>query len=167
MTWALAANVANVVEAIAVVISLIFIGRQLKQQTNLTKFGNVQTLVELSSPMMLALLQDERLTEIWATGRDRYDSFTALQQQRYRHLLDWWLTYYENIFQQRRCGLLDESMYEAWTSDLTSFIRRRNLARHWHDIEHLYEARFRAHVSDLVYKTQQQQQTEREARLKA
>ncbi len=160
MSWSLAANIATVVEAIAVSVSLIFIAWQLKLQTHITKFSNVQTLVELSSPIMLLIIENPTVAKLWYTGKQNYDQFTPTEQAQYRHMLVWWLTYYENIFQQKRSGLMDDLMYEAWLNDIKSFVKLRAVARHWGSLEHLYEYKFRTHISNLIYEDHQKRRPE-------
>lgn len=53
--WEKSANIATVVEAIVVTISIIFIWKQLRQQTKLTRIANTQALVDISSPFQFGI----------------------------------------------------------------------------------------------------------------
>ena len=53
------ANIATIVEAVFVVISVYFIWRELRMNSKLTKAANNQSLVELSSPFNMQLIQDQ------------------------------------------------------------------------------------------------------------
>jgi hypothetical protein len=68
MDWEKAANIATVVEAIVVAVSIIFIWKQLRQQTKLTRIANTQALVDISSPFNLELIKDPKMAALWVRG---------------------------------------------------------------------------------------------------
>ncbi|HIP72186.1 MAG TPA: hypothetical protein EYH05_12410 [Anaerolineae bacterium] len=67
------ASIATIVESIFVVISVIFIWRELRENTKLTKASNTQSLVELSSPFNLQLIQDRQMAEYWVQGAKNWN----------------------------------------------------------------------------------------------
>lgn len=58
------ASVAATAEAIFVILSVLFIWYELRQNRKLTRVANVQTLVELSSPLHMQLIQDRGMVEL-------------------------------------------------------------------------------------------------------
>jgi dienelactone hydrolase len=125
------ANIATIVEAIAVVASLIFIGLQIRQSTKLAKATNVQSLVNLSSPFNLLLAQDRKLTEVWVKGSKQFDKLDEIDKTRYMFLLFHSMTLQEHIYYQRENHLIAESNYESWKRSFEIFIQEHNLWLHW------------------------------------
>lgn len=133
----------------ALVVSVLFLFRELRENNRLTRAANVQALVGLSGPFYMALVQDRQLAELFARGV-RKAALDDVDRLRYQNLLIWWLTFYENIFYQRRQRLLDRRAFEPWRRELGVFLRRQNVASHWADIKDLFQAEFAAYVAAVL-----------------
>lgn len=150
MSWEKAANIATVVEAIVVAVSIIFIWKQLRQQTKLTRIANTQALVGISSPFNLELIKDTKMAALWVRGSKDYDTFDEVGQYQYKSLLIWWLIFQENIFYQRKEGLLDEKIYASWDYDLRFFVTQQNLIARWGELKDAFQIEFRDYVTSLI-----------------
>ncbi len=144
------ASIATIVEAIFVIISVVFIWSELRQNNRLAKAANAQSLVEISSPFNLQLIQDRHMAELWVRGGKKYTGFDEVDKFRYKSLLAWWLILQEDIFYQWRSGLLDKGTYESWANDLDQFVTDQNLEACWDGIKAAYRADFVAHVDQLI-----------------
>jgi hypothetical protein len=145
-----AANLATIIEAIVVIVSVIFIWMQLKQQNKLTKVANTQTLVEISSPFNLELIKDSNMAALWVNGSKNYNSFNEVQKYQYKSLLIWWLIFHENIFYQKKESLLDDKIYNSWDYDLRFFIKKQNLKLLWNELKDAFQSEFKSYVTMLI-----------------
>jgi hypothetical protein len=143
------ANVATIIGVLSIPLSGYFIWLQLRQQTLLARAANAQSLVELSSPFNLQLIQDPKMAEYWVHGAERYSSFDQVEQYRYKSLLIWWLILHENIFFQQKNELLDDAVYAAWQRDLESFAQRQ-LKEQWPGLKWVFQPAFAKHVESLM-----------------
>ena len=150
MDWQKAANIATVVEAIVVAVSVVFIWIQLRRQTKLTRIANTQALVDISSPFNLELIKTREVAALWINGARDFDTFDEVGKYQYKSLLIWWLIFHENIFYQRCEGLLDEKIYASWDYDLKLFVRQQNLKLQWDGLKEAFQSEFRDYVTTLV-----------------
>jgi hypothetical protein len=155
--WQIAQTIATIVQTLVVVISLYFIWRQVqqqtkqvKQQTDLARIANVQSLVSLSSPYNLELIKDPNMARFWVEGAEKFEDYCELDKFRYKQLLIWWLILHENIFYQKKEGLLDDNIFATWTRDLKLFIQKHRLEHRWPDLEVAFEHKFREYVIGLI-----------------
>lgn len=130
-------------------VSLIFIAIQLNQQTKLTRAGNSLSFVNLSSDFTSKIINDDALITIWYAG-NTFATFTDVQKLKYKQLIDWWLTFYDNVIYQHKCGLLDEDAYNAWITDMELFIQKRLLATVWNDLKGSYGAEFVQRINKML-----------------
>src|SRR5436305_3972494 len=147
------ANVATIIGVLSIPLSAFFIWLQLRQQTLLAKVANTQSLVELSSPFNLQLIQDPKMAEYWVHGAEQYQSFDPVEQYRYKSLLIWWLILHENIFFQWKSGLLDKTIYESWQYDLEKFALYQ-LRERWTELKPAFQSDFVRHVEGLIGKAE-------------
>ncbi|MDX6529754.1 MAG: hypothetical protein QOH41_2044 [Blastocatellia bacterium] len=147
-----AANIATVLQAIIVAVSVLFIWLQLRSQTKLAKVANTQALVEISSPFNLELIKNPDMAALWVNGSGDYEKFNDVRKYQYRSLLIWWLIFHENIFFQKQKRLLDETIYTCWDHDLQCFVKEQHLELRWEDLKSGFQDGFVKHVEELFEK---------------
>jgi hypothetical protein len=148
------ANIATIIGVLSIPLSALFIWLQLRQQTLLARVANTQSLVELSSPFNLQLIQDPKMAEYWVHGAEQYQNFDPVEQYRYKSLLIWWLILHENIFFQWKSGLLDNTIYKSWQYDLERFTLYQ-LGERWAELKPAFQPDFVRHVEGLIEKAKQ------------
>lgn len=162
--WQIASSVATMVQAAVVTLSLYYIARQVKQQTEqaeqqtkelefqtkLVKVAHAQDLFELTSPFNIQVIQDRNMAKLIFEGHEDYGSFDEVDKFRYRSSLSWRLTFQELMYYQNQNGLLDASIYQAWDDDFKSFLKRRRVGLRWAELEQYYNPEFRSYVSSTI-----------------
>jgi hypothetical protein len=152
--WEKAATLAACIETFVVVITLVFISVQLRQQKELTKAANTQSLVELITPLNLRAT-DPEMTKLWVMGEEGINQVSDLKErevkyEQYQTLVSSFLVFYENAYSQCHDGLLDAEIYEGWDKDLATFIEAHKVAKHWDEWKDLYRPGFRDRVSQII-----------------
>ncbi len=154
MNWEMVSGLSAIIQAVAVIVSLFFIWKQIREQTTLTKAANVQALVELSSPFNLELIKDREMAEMWSQGRQRYEKSDQTRdadyRARYANLIIWWLMLHENIYAQHDMQLLDDVFYTPWEKDLRSFVAHQLPEEIWKGLKENYSEGFARHVDALL-----------------
>lgn len=140
-------DISSVLGSLALVISVIFLFRELRETNRLTRAANAQAMVDLSGPFYTSLFQDRQLAELFNHGAHDFPSLDKVDQYRYKQMLIWWLIFHENIFYQRRQGLLDRHTFKPWARDLKLFVQRQNLATHWDELHPLFQDEFGNYVT--------------------
>ena len=144
------ASIATIIEAVFVIVSVWFIWRQLRESTRLARAANAQSLVELSSPFNLQLIQDPEMAWLWVHGARELAAMDEVKRYRYQSLLIWWLILHQNIYYQHRRRLLDNDTYSGWATDLRAFVKEQNLGRLWQELQPYFQGEFAAHVQQLI-----------------
>lgn len=146
------ANISTIIQAVFVAISLYFIWREVRENTRLARAANVQSLVELSSPLNLQLVQDRQMAEFWVLGPEKFAEMDQVDKYRYHSMIVWWLILHENIYYQHEKKLLDDSAYAAWENDLDQFVVEQKLGQHWDDVARALQADFKSHLQAIIQK---------------
>jgi hypothetical protein len=145
------ANLAIIVQTVFFIISVLFIGHQIREQNRLTRAANTLSLVNVSSPYYLQLSQDRKLAELWINGTRDFEILDEVDQFRYIQLISGWLTHHENVYYQYRNGLLDKTIYQAWEADLQHFVRRVQLGLFWdRHYKRFFQTEFQAKIEALL-----------------
>jgi hypothetical protein len=142
----LIANIATILEATAVIASLIFIAAQIRQNTRLTRVANAQSVVENARALATALAQDRQLAELWIAGINHYNDMDAVDQYRFLGFLTYLLNVHENAYYQLTENLLDERVYTPYELELKALVETGVLRRHWKTLKSQFQSEFAAHV---------------------
>jgi hypothetical protein len=141
------ADVSAIVQAVIVILSLGFIWYQLQQNTKLAKAANIQALTEQAAAFNALLYENEELCELWYSYGKNLD--TKLKRQRYREMMVQWLIFHQNIYYQRRQGLLEVEIYQGWLDDLKGTIKDHDLEVVSANLQGLFPGAFGQHLAEL------------------
>jgi hypothetical protein len=148
MTLEQLAALSTIAQAVLVVVSLIFIWLQVRQNTELAKAANAQALVEHAGSFNAMLIQDKELTRLWYSyGKGLEKSEDKL---RYRDMVVQWLIFHENIYYQYNKKLLDARIFNSWNEELKAIVNYHNLEIITPDLEAFFPGGFGRHLIELA-----------------
>jgi hypothetical protein len=142
--------ISSILGSLSLVVSVVLLMRELRETNRLTRAANAQALVDIVGPFYLSQVQDRQMAEFSARGAHKFDQMDEVDQHRYRCLLIWWLIFYENVYYQRRNGLLDRHAFQPWWHDLRVMVQEHNLAQHWDRLKSLFQPGFAEEVTALI-----------------
>jgi hypothetical protein len=92
--WVRLSVLAELIGAAAVVLSLIYVAVEIRQNTRAVQSSTYQDLVDRSDDFLLVLAQDSALTDIWLRGDADPSVLNDNESQRY-----WWIVraFWRNI----------------------------------------------------------------------
>lgn len=144
------ADFATIASGIALTLSVLFVGYELRVNARLARASNAQSLVELSTSLIAQVIQSRETSALWAGGLKPYPEMDELDRFRYRTLVTWWLIFHENIHFQFHKGLLDSDVYSAWDYELRAFIKSHHLESYWSEIRCGFQGAFAHHIDSIV-----------------
>ena len=112
MDWNVVAALTQIVSTIAVVVSLLYLARQMKQSTATARGAAYQSFVEQQGALTTAFLANPQLTEVFyraVVKREAANEFSDVDRTAVTMLCVHQARIYEAMFRQVREGVLDES----------------------------------------------------------
>ena len=108
------AAIAEIVAAIAVVMSLLFVGGEVRQNTAATQAATYQEMIRASNEYLLALASDSALTDIVRAAETDPTSLSDSEMRRYFSYSRVFWRNMDNAFVQRERGVLAEVDWEVY-----------------------------------------------------
>ena len=148
-----AAKLAEIIGAIAVVLSLLYVGYQVKQNTNAVRSSVHQALINHVAATEGLVLTDGTLAELIVKGTNDPSSLSPSERLRLEKYITLEFVNWENAYLNWRMGLLDEKGWRVWDRsnypgpDLQSYFNFWTQNRDWFDDS------FVQHV-DAIYREQ-------------
>jgi len=133
MNWEAVSGIAEIVGAVVVVVSLIYVGVQVRQNTSATRYQATQNLIAGMSDAHFLISSDGELAAIMRRGGYNRSSLTDDEQLRYNMWLFSLFNQYDFAFHQFRAGELDENIWGKLEYEVPQWISSLPGVREWWD----------------------------------
>ena len=125
------AQIAEVVAAMAVVFSLIYVGLELKENTNAVRAASVQAITTGTRDSLMMVASDAELARIVRLGS--IDRSALNDDERYRFGIfsrQRWL-FFQGIWVQQHLDVLDQGVWESYRQVVCSLLRNPGDREEW------------------------------------
>ncbi|MGB9474567.1 MAG: hypothetical protein WCE87_05795 [Candidatus Udaeobacter sp.] len=142
------ANLGQVIGAIAVVISLIYVALQIRQNTNAVRSATAQTVHEHFANWYQLIAADAELSQIAANGLRDYASLSEQERVRFIATFMSFLSYSQNAFLKWREGLLTPGLWLGWEQVMMNLFGAAGGKAFWKERGYLFGEEFRRYIED-------------------
>src|SRR4030095_2776191 len=146
------ANLGQIIGAIAVVISLIYVALQIRQNTNAVRSATAQTVHEPFATWYGLVAADGELARIVANGLRDYGSLSEQERVRFVAAFMSFLSYSQNAFLKWREGLLASPLWLGWELVIMNLVCAPGGKAFWKDRAYMFGDEFRRYIEDDVMK---------------
>lgn len=113
MNWDAVGAVGEIVGAVAVVLTLIYLALQVRQSANATQAFSIQTASSLDQEFLLALGTSKETAVLWASYLSAPEKLSDEERLQGAYLMASFIRRLENVYIQHRLGALSK---EGWQS---------------------------------------------------
>ncbi len=139
----------EIIGILAVVVSLVFVTIELRNNTNAINSQTNQGLAELHSDLMIATMENPELADLWVRGNGDPESLTEVELFRYRRIKDNLFNMWEQAFSSYTNGTLTDELWRGWNNIVTNICNKGN-QYYWEQIGDGYGVEFTAHVNEMI-----------------
>ena len=113
----MAANIAEIGGGIAILVSLIYVGYQIRQSNRIASASALQTVLDgYTERIINPLIADAEVVDILHRGNLSWESLSAIEKTRFANMQVRDVLHLQNVMQLHDKGLLDSVDFEAWTA---------------------------------------------------
>ena len=148
MNWAVIGVFAEITAAVAVVVTLLFVARDIRQNSKSLSMSALRTTTEQWNHWSEMIATSGDLADIVLKGNESYSSLSSSERLRYGAYVQ---SLFDNVESNR--SLVVDHDAEKNLDVLTSIVRRRitipGIATWWHENTDDYDANFVAWIEEL------------------
>lgn len=120
------ASIAEIVSAVAVIVSLLYVGYEVRQNTAVVKSTAYQSIHDAEDLFWSGISIDAKLSASWQAGLDGgLQSLSSDQQPQFSITARRLIYLFQNVHYQRRKGVIDDELWGAWVASLDEFLVQR------------------------------------------
>lgn len=142
--------IAETLGSAAVVLSLIFVGVQLRRNTNATRAASHHAITEAMNDVNLTWARDQELTRIWLAGLENRGALSREERWRFDSTLRAYLHVCETMYTQAGLGAGDTGIVAAEEAGIRSVFRSSCVREWWAENPFGFAQEFRAYVEKVV-----------------
>ena len=145
-----ASYLAEIIGVIAVVISLIYVALQLKQNTQAIKQGSVKNIINTLRDATANLGQSEEKTEILLQLSQNTPELTMTQKVRSYVMLQNLMSAFELAYFEQSQGALEEEHWSGYQQFLVDICKAPGIREYWKARCTWYRKDFRAYMDEVI-----------------
>ena len=142
--------IGEIIASFAVVISLIYLAFQVKQNTSSLRMQTVHQLSSHYVEAQASLAHDKDLCEIYHRGVFKFDELDPLEQMRFSFKLASFLRIFDELHFQYGEGSLDRSVWNGMNSVVNDMIRFQGFRAVWNLRGHQYSREFQDYINRML-----------------
>ena len=143
------ALMAEIIGAIAVVVSLVYVGVGIRKNTEAVQVTNHQALVVMDMQKS-ASLRDSEFASIYVLARDDYKKLTAVEKEQYQSFIADTMNTWEFAYITYSNGAMDETIWNGWDGFYRSELSTIPFRQFWEVGGHNFSPKFRVYVDSIL-----------------
>lgn len=148
------ANIAEITAAVLVIASLIYVGRQLKQNTQSTRLETVQAISAEWNRWYDMMTPNGELMKIYHRGVFDFSTLNRTEQMQFIFIATRiFRTFYEQHFQWRE-GMMDEAIWNSWLAQFNEAMKTPGWQEVWSRRRHWFDEDFQSVIDGCVTETE-------------
>ena len=144
------AHYAEITAAIAVVVSLLYVGQQVQDNTAAIRSSTMQAVADSSDTALQAQAADEDLTRIRMKGDADVSNLTELEAVRYMTFNRGMWIRMQNIYAQQQLGVLDVSFWGTYSRIICELFSTSGIRATWSDHTRVLDTEFVSFVESCI-----------------
>jgi hypothetical protein len=137
------ASLADIVASVGVVVSLLYVARQLRQNTDAIRVSNADNYTDFYFKLNTPFATDREFAELWVKGESEFDGLDSVDRQRlviweFQALAGW-----SKYFNLRQQALISDPQWQELVGTFAHFGRRQSMREAWRMFRGIYGQPYR------------------------
>lgn len=155
MTTADISNIAQAIAAAATVLSLLFVGFQIRQNTRALKATSHHAITDSFNAINALIIDDQNTASIWRRGWGGLEQLDADEAMSFSYMMLAYMRIFETLYYQYKTGTMEEQLYEAELNTLRWAFSNPGMRAWWFANPISFSAEYRAFIDALIRDAQE------------
>lgn len=142
-------NLGEFVSALAVVVSVLYLAIQIRQNTRSLRAQAHQSITTHIAELNRTIVENDEVAEILERGLEDPTVLTPAEARRFNAYNSARFRHYDNLYYQYRVGVREDSQWSGFSSMLRFHFMQAGLRRWWNDSTAFYSPEFVAYCKTL------------------
>ena len=150
MTLEALANIGEIIGALGVIVSLLYVAAQVRQNTAAQHMETYAQAVDRIGRLQAEVSRDDELLRAWSRGMQDPDSLTPVQRLRMNWSLYAAFGDMEFLYVAARKSSLPDEIWERWSATLDWWVAMPGVQAWWSSLPTRFERSFTEHIDAAI-----------------
>ena len=128
MNWDALGAIAELIGALGVIVTLIYLTTQIRQNTKSINSNNSNNVMAGFNQLNVALVTDPEAARIWYSGIYDIDALSEVEKHRFTHLTNGFFNIFRNLYLQYLDGTFPEDQWCIWALEARQLMHTSGVA---------------------------------------
>ena len=143
MSWQAIGSIAELVGAVGVIISLLYLAVQIRQSTKATKVATAHAISAAVREWNQPMLEDADLSWTFTVGTEDPARLDERERSRFYQICFSFFRMFEDVHYQYEHGVLEAEIREGYKLHYAAYAKAPGMLAYWNLRRHTYHPRFR------------------------
>ena len=148
MNWPAITAVTEIIGVLVVVASLVYVARQLGQNTEMMRVSAASEWLERDFDIVLPMIESREFAELWIKGGNDFESLEEVDKQRLLFFERRAISTWHHIYQLRMQNLVPDANWHEQSWIIQSIGSRQAIREAWFLFKSGYETSFQEYLDD-------------------
>lgn len=153
MNWDAIAAAAEILAAVGVIVSLLYLGQQIRNQTLETRLAFASELVNQLNMVYSDLSTDAQLSELWVKGLRDFSALSPSERARFSAFAGRLLRIVESVYHQYRWGRIEDMVWSGIDTSVEDLCLYPGMKEWWGTRAHWFSEDFNSHIKAYIADT--------------
>jgi hypothetical protein len=135
-------NLAELVAAIGVMVSLIYLAFQIRRSSETERMSTYRAIVSDFGSLNQSIASDPELALLFANGLETFGELTEVEKARLSQYFYSIFRYFENMYYQHTRGYLDDEVWIGWQRMILTYFQRPGFQVWWEQRRLVFNPKF-------------------------
>src|SRR5437016_13044325 len=150
MNWEAISALGQIVGAVAVVISVIYLALQVRSNARQTRLASMRSMSDAFNEFLQGVAGNEKMGELWYRGVTDYESIKGGDLPRFNALIDHLFRIFEEMYYQKLEGHLDPRVWRGFEAPMRDIIAYPGIQAWWRTRSHWFSREFQEFIDGLA-----------------
>src|SRR5438309_4365217 len=150
INWEAVSAVGQIIGAIAVVISVVYLALQVRSNARQMRLASMRSMSDAFNRWLQSMAENPHIGELWYRGMRDFDSLEGADLARYSALMDHQFRIYEDMYYQKLEGHLDPRVWRGFEAPMRDIIAYPGAQAWWRTRSHWFSREFQEFIDGLA-----------------
>jgi len=152
LNWEAIGAVANLLAALGVIATLIYLAMQIRQNTKAVRSSSIESLVHNLSATAQAAVENEYMVPLMLKANAGPETLTEVERVRMHFWFIMTFRRFEGVYFQRELGFVDAAVIEGFERSHISILASKSGRLWWTNAKEIFNSGFVSYVEELLAK---------------
>jgi hypothetical protein len=150
MNWEAIGSIAEAVGSAFVLISVLYLAVQVRQNTNTVKGASHHAVTDSFNTISALIAQDTKMARLWRLGHAGLENLTEDARMSYGYFCLMYMRVHETIYYQNKVGTMEDQLYQAEEQTLKWGFSQPGFREWWQANPLSFSVEFRDYAARLI-----------------